>query len=154
MSSPPKLKPQKVFTASVPASAEAVSDYGFPFFFRRLLTPVPALCSGHSHAQHLGPGKRVIATPTCRHSPLVHKCTLFPPPSRPRGVHKHAGVLGSRRNPRSYQLPDKGSFRRQMGTHRKNDCTSSCQHHSDGASPREHFLFRRYLRFGFCQERR
>ena len=132
---------KSVYGVSTGFGGSGKPDYGFRLF-RWVLTRVPA--SGYSHAQHPGPGKRVVATPACWHPPFVHRCAPFPSPSGPHGVHQHAGVLGPRRNTRSHQFPDKGSFRCSMGTHRKNGRSPSCQHHTNGTSPRQHFLFRRY----------
>lgn len=142
---------KSVYGVSTGFGGSGEPGYGRPFF--RFLTHIPALSSRYSHAQHPGPGKRVVATPACRCPPFVHKCTPRPSSSGPHGVHQHAGVLGPRRNTRSDQLLDKGSLRHSMGTHRKNGHSPSCQHYPLGASPREHFIFRRYADLVFCQER-
>ena len=113
--------------------------------YSRLLTHPLALSSRHSHAQHTRLGKRAVATPAFWYPPFVHRCTPFPSPSGSHGIHQYAGVLGPRRDTRSHQFLNQGSFRRSMGTHRKNGRSASCQHYPYGASPRQHFCIRRFV---------
>jgi len=53
--------------------------------------------------------------------------------------------LGPGGDPRPRQFVDSWSLWHSMGTHRKDGCLASCQHHPPGTAPRQYIRVRRYV---------